>query len=249
MTTLVTRAGKGSALTHNEMDTNIQIAVPDTMAKTATYAVQVADEGNLLLVAPASNTTITLPAAGTAGDGFQIGVKRTNDAGTYTLTVDGSGSETIDGETSLTLEQNGALVWLVCDGSNWFITSAFKTGGSQNPITPQAGGQNYRWTSGLYEVNASLDSGAYQYSYYILGDKPNAQVTVSSTASGLDGSFWPYTDGKTDANGNFFFGQGGASLCGTEAVDGTWTLTVTVSGGIGGPDNDGVYEFSMKRNN
>lgn len=247
MTTLVTRAGKGSALTHNEMDTNIKIAVPDTMAKTANYAVQVADEGNLLLVAPASNTTITLPAAGTAGDGFQIGIKRTNDAGTYTLTVDGSGSETIDGETSLTMEQNGALVWLVCDGSNWFITSAFKVGGSQNPLIPQASGDNLRWTSGNYEVNATIDSGNYQYSYFILGELPNAQVTVSTTATGASGS-WPFTDGKTDANGNFCFTQGGSSLCGTESIGGTWTMTFTVASGVGGPDNDGVYEFSMERN-
>ena len=83
----------------------------------------------------------------------------------------------------------------------------------------------------------------------ILKINPNAQVTVSTTSPD-PGAGFPFTDGKTDANGNFIFSQGATSICGTSGVSvgDTFTLTITVSGGKGGPDNDGVYVFNMRIN-
>jgi hypothetical protein len=60
--------------------------------------------------------TITLPAAGTSTGGV-VGfhVAHTN---TKTVTIDGNGAETIDGQTTMTMHKNGTLM-LYCDGTGW----------------------------------------------------------------------------------------------------------------------------------
>ena len=62
-----------------------------------------------------NSPTITLLAATTAGAGFTFGVVNT---GAGTVTLDGSGSETINGSTTLNLLP-GESGMFVCDGSNW----------------------------------------------------------------------------------------------------------------------------------
>jgi hypothetical protein len=49
-------------------------------------------------------------------------VKRTN-AGANTVIVDGNGSETIDGITSLRLNQRFDYLQLQSDGTNWMVIS------------------------------------------------------------------------------------------------------------------------------
>jgi hypothetical protein len=67
----------------------------------------------------AAPATITLPTAVGVGDSIiTIHILSTN---TKTVTVDGDGTETIDGETSLTMHKNGTLT-LVSDGTNWYST-------------------------------------------------------------------------------------------------------------------------------
>lgn len=80
------------------------------------YTVQSSDRGKLI---SATNTiTITLLAAGTAGDGWAIAIR--ND-GSGTVTVDGNGSETINGSATVDLNPGGWLV-LTSDGTNWSAT-------------------------------------------------------------------------------------------------------------------------------
>ena len=89
-----------------------------TGAITATYTLQASDRGKMLTC---SNTfTLTLLPAATAAANFVFGVKNT---GSGTITIDGDGSETIDGATTLALDTQYEAVELICDGSNWHVVS------------------------------------------------------------------------------------------------------------------------------
>lgn len=61
--------------------------------------------------------TLTLPAA-TSGKIFYI--KKT-DSTAYALTIDGNGSETIDGDLTLILTEQYTSLKLISDGSDWYI--------------------------------------------------------------------------------------------------------------------------------
>jgi hypothetical protein len=90
-----------------------------TLAKATTYTVAVADQGKIIDLSGAS-FTVTLPAAATAGDGFLIGFKHNGTDGQL-YTIDGDGSETINGQTTKVLSQAEQALILVSDGSNWHI--------------------------------------------------------------------------------------------------------------------------------
>lgn len=75
--------------------------------KTANYTVVTDDLGRQIRANSASAITFTLPAAATAGQGFNVVFKNINSG---TLTIDGDGAETIDGAASITLEQNESCV-------------------------------------------------------------------------------------------------------------------------------------------
>ena len=92
-----------------------------TDTKSATYTVTDAENKTLFLCDGTSAAfTITLPAAATAGDGFEIAVKKT-DASANAITIDGDGSEEIDGATTLDLPSQYDVVVIRSDGTNWQI--------------------------------------------------------------------------------------------------------------------------------
>lgn len=95
-----------------------------TSTKTANYSVLESDRDKFILVDATSGAiTITLLAAATAGDGFQIGFKK-SDSSTNAVTIDGNSSETIDGSTTYVLSDQLDSIIITCDGSNWFVHSA-----------------------------------------------------------------------------------------------------------------------------
>lgn len=95
-----------------------------TVSKTANYTVAETDRDKLIRCdATAGTITITLLAAATAGDGFQIAVKKI-DSSANTIIIDGNSSETIDGATTLTLSTQYDVAVLTCDGSNWHISNS-----------------------------------------------------------------------------------------------------------------------------
>ena len=66
--------------------------------------------------------TLTLPtASGITGKVYQI--KYTDSGFANALTIDGDGSETIDGSTTTTLNTQGETLKIVSDGTNWQILS------------------------------------------------------------------------------------------------------------------------------
>jgi len=95
-----------------------------TVSKTSNYTVLEADRDKVIRADATSGTvTVTLVAAATAGDGFQIAVKKV-DSSANTVIIDGSASETIDGAATLTLSTQYDVALLICDGSNWHVTNS-----------------------------------------------------------------------------------------------------------------------------
>lgn len=89
------------------------------ISKTTTYTVMVSDAGKLITAdATAGAFTITLPPAATAGDGFEVSVIKV-DSSSNAVTVDGDGSETINGNTSLDLAVQFDATLLRSDGTSW----------------------------------------------------------------------------------------------------------------------------------
>lgn len=104
MPTLVTRASKGSELTHNELDANFTRTVSQ---KTTTYSCLVGDNRSVIECNHASTPfTVTLGDAATmaAADTGDYEVTIAN-IGAALVTVARAGSDTIDGGTSLSLPQ------------------------------------------------------------------------------------------------------------------------------------------------
>jgi len=64
-------------------------------------------------------STIALPAA-SGSAGRVLTVKNISAAGGV-VTLDGNGSETIDGSTTESLTSGTQFVSIICDGSNWHI--------------------------------------------------------------------------------------------------------------------------------
>lgn len=88
----------------------------DINTQTAGYTLQTSDLGDLVDFTTAG-VTLTLLAAATAGDKFYCYVRHSG-AVTTVLTVDGDGSETIDGATTLVMFA-GEVRLLICTGSAW----------------------------------------------------------------------------------------------------------------------------------
>ncbi len=95
-----------------------------TLSKSADYSVVEADRDKLIKVdATSGAVTLSLLAAATAGDGFQIAVKKIDNSANAVI-IDGNGSETIDGNTTLSLSTQYNVALLTSDGSNWYISNS-----------------------------------------------------------------------------------------------------------------------------
>ena len=95
-----------------------------TVSKTANYTVVEADRDKLILVDATSGAiTISLLAVATAGDGFQLAIKKT-DSGANAVTLDGNSTETIDGSTTLSLSNQNEVAVLTCNGSAWYVSNS-----------------------------------------------------------------------------------------------------------------------------
>jgi hypothetical protein len=90
-----------------------------TATKTSSYTVGSSDTV-VFADATSASVTVTLPAAsGLAGYRFYI--KRIDASSSNTVTIARSGSDTIDGMTSFTLDQQYTAIGVVSNGSLWYI--------------------------------------------------------------------------------------------------------------------------------
>jgi hypothetical protein len=101
--------------------------VPATV-KTTDYTVIDADGGTELNFEITANRTVTLPLISTVDDGFNI-VIRNSATGAFIVTIAVSGSDMIEGATSITLDQ-GESIWLRGDDGDWKSISTYLPDGS-----------------------------------------------------------------------------------------------------------------------
>jgi hypothetical protein len=95
-----------------------------TVSKTADYSVAETDRDKLINVdATSGNITITLLAAATAGDGFQVAIKKT-DSSSNTVTIDANSTETIDSALTLALAVQNDVAVLMSNGTNWYVINS-----------------------------------------------------------------------------------------------------------------------------
>jgi hypothetical protein len=74
------------------------------------------------ILADASGGAITVTVPSPSSNSY-IGIKKT-DSSANVVTVQQNAAETIDGQTSITLEGQNEYVELVSDGTNWYIISS-----------------------------------------------------------------------------------------------------------------------------
>jgi hypothetical protein len=85
--------------------------------KTGNYTASASEVVLVNLVTAGANVTVTLPAASTDAE---VVVKIAGAANGYIVTVDGNGSETIDGSATRTMDSDNEIMHVVSDGSNWW---------------------------------------------------------------------------------------------------------------------------------
>lgn len=135
------------------LDTYLQTAsFRESVSKTTTYTVT-ASERNKAILCDASGGafTVTLLAAATAGDGFVVGIVKT-DSSSEAVTIDGNASETIAGSATFELSGEGDAAYLVCDGSNWHFLG--------NKTTPSAVSAASTTAAGIVELAIASEAQA-----------------------------------------------------------------------------------------
>lgn len=98
-----------------KLDDALLLAV---VTKTAAYTATVSDK-TILCDATSGAFTVTLPA--TQGlSGITYYIKKVDSSGNA-VTIDGNGSETIDGDTTVKITTQYEALLLQTDGSNWHV--------------------------------------------------------------------------------------------------------------------------------
>ena len=85
--------------------------------KTGAYTVVVGDLATIINCT-SGTFTVSLTAAATLGAGFNVTIWNSSSTATDVITIDPSGAETIEGQTTRILRR-GEGMQIVCDGANW----------------------------------------------------------------------------------------------------------------------------------
>lgn len=132
-----------------------------TSSKSSSYTVVVSDRDKLILVdCTTGSKTITLPTAASAGDGFNIKVKKVDNSAN-TLVIQASGAETIDGSNTVTSTISYQYFELYCNGTSW-----------TNSNMPQSQGQVLYDTNGNEVIKLGTTASAVN------------EITVTNAATG-----------------------------------------------------------------
>lgn len=118
---IFTRLGIGSTNQFLRVSGGLPVWSYDTFAtatKTSNYTMATSDMV-VLADAASGNVVITLPTASSTS-GYRFFIKRIDNSAN-TVTVQRSSSDTIDGATSHTIDQQYTSMTVVSNGSNWYI--------------------------------------------------------------------------------------------------------------------------------
>lgn len=142
---------------------------------TTTTQLTVANDGNLIAAdATAGAFIVTLPAAATAGDGYEVTVMKV-DSSANIVTVDGSGAETINGVADLNLPDQYSSAVFRTDGTQWYASAVTQT--TESRILPP---------DFLDDFTISISSGDAEHDVDVApgtarSDEDNGNIILSST--------------------------------------------------------------------
>ena len=201
------------------------------------------ENGKLLLADTDTGTsfTVTLPAVSTVGEGYTIGVKKI-DSSANTVTIDGNGSETIDGSLTRTIDTQHQVEWYHCTGSEWWVTSSLTgatTAGANIQVFTATGSGT--WTKPANKTIAYIQLWG--------GGGGGGAATASQKGGGGGGGSYlamirPISD--YDATEDLNIGGGGSGGSAGHGGQGSHTYFAVTGtdlrtlGGGGGEYNDGV---------
>ena len=162
-------------------------------ALSATYTFMAADQATAFIWS-GGTTTATLTAAGTLGSSWFVLIKNN---GTGTLTVNCSGSDTIDGATSKTF-QPGNSAFIICTGTG-FITVGYGTSSTfvYSVLTLTVTGGSYTLTASqasntIQEYSGTLTSNVTVTfppvaNLYVISNQTNASGYSFTVTTGVSG--------------------------------------------------------------
>jgi len=109
--------------------------------RSSSFTIGTTDNNKLLSVSASStDITISFPAVADSGDGLRVGIQR-SDASTNTMTLIGSGAETINGSTALALTVQYQSVTICGSTLAWYKQSEVKffSGALQSQVSSTSG--------------------------------------------------------------------------------------------------------------
>lgn len=194
-----------------------------TLAKSVDYTVVAGDKGSMILVdASGGARTITLL---TATADFTLAVKKT-DSSANTVTIDGSGAETIDGALTLVLEAQYDAANLRSDGTSWH------TEGEYDEFPPATAAKTASYEVLTTDLGRTLlvDATTVTFDAGIQEDNSGSsfidETTDLNDAGANDVAVFPAGAGDNDA---FYFGSAGkfAGIACNTGTAGIGTYAVT----------------------
>lgn len=204
------------------------------MTKTANYTVVTSDRDKLILVdASAGPVTITLLPVATAGNGFDIKIKKI-DTTTNNVIIQANAAETLDGVNSLTTSTPYAFRELITDGTQWASTSS--------PVT-YTNGMAVFTANGTFTVPAN--SSTVFVECFGGGAGGGGSTSASTTGGGGGGGAYASSSVSVTPNGTVTItvGTGGAGAAlnttatgsnGNTTSFGSSVIALGGSGGVGG---------------
>lgn len=206
-------------------------------AQTGSYSVVVGDRNKLVTIdASGAVATVGLPVAATAGDGFRVTIKKI-DSSSNSVTIDGSGAETIDGAANVVITNQWTAFTLVCNGTSWAIASKYsKSGLTQREYFRVDGTHTTKSTTVRVYVAGAGGGGGADNDGSAGGNSTCTDGVTLVTANGGAGGKAAFSESTAPAHGTCTNGDlnltGGGSVGGVAA----WQT----SGSFGGPGTDGA---------
>jgi hypothetical protein len=196
-----------------------------TATKTADYTVLDDDGYEQIFVNPTGKTiTITLPTA-SANTGRRLIVKVTHAGGA--VTVNGEGSETIDGATTFVMQSQYDFLDITCNGTTWFINSCYAkldTGwiNTADETNREMGSQQvtYNGASGSFTLGETITEATSNNTGIIIADSGTVLTLKNVTGTGV------FTNGR-------------------QITGSTSSVTANVNGNTINQDTNVTHNFSL----
>lgn len=186
----------------------------------AAYTVVANDNGTVINCSGATSFTVSLTAAATLGAGFNVTVWNNTTTAAMAVTIDPSGSETIDGVTTRILRR-GEGMQIVCDGTNWQTgDKKVMRGYAENLLSTDP----RPVASGTGSVSVGQGATASGNGSFAIGG--NSSITGLTTASGT-GSL---AIGGATAGANYSTAIGVNGVLGVGSVTATGTGSMALGG-------------------